>query len=190
MRIRVPLAIFFISAAVVMACGKKGDPLPPLLRVPVAPAEFKVTRIDNEVYAQFNAPALNADGVGPADVVRVEVYGITTDRPPEIEDQQELRKLSTLKVGIGYPDVWRDYSTLKVVRGDPVGNLQRYETFEHLYHRARLDKPVDRGEWVMTPQTVNAVNLPILNAMNFPAAILQSPYFDPKAAAAVKWRCG
>ena len=96
MRIRVPLGIFFISAAVVAACGKKGDPLPPLLRVPVAPAEFKVTRIDNEVYAQFNAPAVNADGVGPADVARVEVYAITADRPPEIEDQQELRKRSTL----------------------------------------------------------------------------------------------
>lgn len=100
---------------------------------------------------------------------------------------EALRKLSTLKVGIGYPDDWRDYSTLQVVHGDTVGNLQRYETFEYLYHRARLGKPVNRGEWVMTPQTVNAVNLPILNAMNFPAAILQSPYFDPKAAAAVNY---
>ncbi len=97
---------------------------------------------------------------------------------------EALRKLSTLKVGIGYPDTWRDYSALEVVRGDVVGNLERYEAFEYLYRRSRLGKPVDRSEWVMTPQTVNAVNLPILNAMNFPAAILQSPFFDPKASAA------
>jgi hypothetical protein len=90
------VGIFFISAAVLTACGKKGDPLPPLLRVPVAPPEFRVTRIDNEVYAEFTAPAVNADGVGPADIARVEVYAITADRLPEIDDQEELRQLSTL----------------------------------------------------------------------------------------------
>ena len=95
-RLRIPLGILLVGAVVVAACGKKGDPLPPLLRVPMAPPDFNVTRIDNEVYAQFVAPAVNADGVGPADIARVEVYAITADRQPAIEDQQDLRKLSTL----------------------------------------------------------------------------------------------
>ena len=97
------------------------------------------------------------------------------------------RKLAVLKVGIAYPDKWRDYSDLQIVRGDAVGNVQRAEAFEYRYRVGLLGTPVDRSEWVMTPQTVNAVNLPILNAMNFPAAILQAPYFDPKAPAAVNY---
>jgi putative endopeptidase len=88
-------------------------------------------------------------------------------------------KLAVLKVGVGYPDRWRDYSGLEVVAGDPVGNVHRAELFDHRDRVARLGRPVDRSEWVMTPQTVNAVNLPAMNAMNFPAAILQPPFFDP-----------
>ncbi len=97
------------------------------------------------------------------------------------------RKLASLTVGIAYPDRWRDYAALKVVRGDAFGNVQRAEEFEYRYRLARLGKAVDRSEWVMTPQTVNAVNLPILNALNFPAAILQAPYYDPKASAAMNY---
>ncbi len=97
------------------------------------------------------------------------------------------KKLATLKVGIAYPDKWRDYSGLTVVRGDAFGNLQRAEEFEYRFRRARLGKPADRNEWVMTPQTVNAVNLPLHNSLNFPAAILQAPYFDPKAPAAINY---
>ncbi len=88
-------------------------------------------------------------------------------------------KLATLKVGVGYPDKWRDYSGLKVVRGDAFGNAQRAELFEYHRNLAKLGAPVDRSEWVMNPQLVNAVNLPAMNALNFPAAILQPPYFDP-----------
>jgi putative endopeptidase len=88
-------------------------------------------------------------------------------------------KLATLKVSVGYPDQWRDYSGLRVVRGDALGNAERAELFEYNRNLAKLGKPVDRGEWVMTPQTVNAVNLPVMNAINFPAAILQPPFFDP-----------
>jgi len=88
-------------------------------------------------------------------------------------------KLAVLKVGVGYPDRWRDYSGLEVVRGDAFGNADRAERFEYKLSLGKLGQPVDRGEWVMTPQTVNAVNLPVMNAMNFPAAILQPPYFDP-----------
>ncbi len=96
-------------------------------------------------------------------------------------------KLSTLIVGIGYPDTWRDYSGLQIVRGEAFMNAWRAELFEYQYHRAKLGKPVDRGEWAMTPQTVNAVNLPIQNALNFPAAILQPPFFDPSADAAANF---
>ena len=87
-------------------------------------------------------------------------------------------KLGVLKVGVGYPDHWIDYSALDIRAGDALGNALRAELFETHRSLARLGKPVDRSEWVMTPQTVNAVNLPAMNAMNFPAAILQPPYFD------------
>jgi predicted metalloendopeptidase len=87
-------------------------------------------------------------------------------------------KLATLKVYVGYPDHWRDYSALRIERGDALGNAERAERFEYQRNLAKLDSPVDRSEWVMTPQTVNAVNLPAMNALNFPAAILQPPYFD------------
>ncbi len=89
-------------------------------------------------------------------------------------------KLATLKVGVGYPDRWRDYSGLKVLRGDAFGNAQRAELFEYRRNLAKLGTAVDRSEWVMNPQLVNAVNLPAMNALNFPAAILQPPYFDPQ----------
>jgi Predicted metalloendopeptidase len=101
--------------------------------------------------------------------------------------EKALAKLATLKVGVGYPDKWRDYSSLKIVRGDALGNLQRSEQFEYRYALAKLHQKVDRGEWAMDPQTVNAVNLPLVNALNFPAAILQPPFFDPKADDAINF---
>jgi len=90
-------------------------------------------------------------------------------------------KLDTLYVGIGYPEEWHDYSGLEVKADDLFGNLWRGSLFE--YHRQvnRLGKPVDRKEWSMSPQTVNAVNLPLQNALNFPAAILQPPFYDAQA---------
>ncbi|MEQ1753685.1 MAG: M13 family metallopeptidase [Micropepsaceae bacterium] len=96
-------------------------------------------------------------------------------------------KLSTLTVGIAYPDTWRNYGPYKVVRGDAVGNAERAEIFNFQNQRARIGKPIDRHEWVMVPQVVNAVNLPILNALNFPAGILQAPFYDPKAPPAVNY---
>jgi predicted metalloendopeptidase len=92
---------------------------------------------------------------------------------------QAKAKLAALKVGVGYPDKWRDYSGLSVVRGDAVGNVERAVSFEYQRNLNKLGKAVDRGEWVMNPQLVNAVNLPAMNALNFPAAILQPPEFDP-----------
>jgi putative endopeptidase len=96
-------------------------------------------------------------------------------------------KLNTLYVGIGYPESWRDYSAYEVKADDLFGNVWRASLFD--YHRevARLGLPVDRKEWCMTPQTVNAVNLPLHNGLNFPAAILQPPFYDPQAPAAVNY---
>jgi putative endopeptidase len=88
-------------------------------------------------------------------------------------------KLAVLKVGVGYPDTWPDYAGLDIVKGDAYGNAERAQLFRYRRSLAKLDQPLNRSEWVMTPQTVNAVNLPALNALNFPAAILQPPYFDP-----------
>ena len=96
-------------------------------------------------------------------------------------------KLETLKVGVGYPEKWRNYASLEIKANDPLGNHQRAVKFEYEYQKAKLHEPVDRGEWWMTPQTVNAVNLPLQNALNFPAAILQAPFFDPKADPAANY---
>ncbi len=96
-------------------------------------------------------------------------------------------KLKSLKVGVGYPDKWRSYAGLIVKHDDAFGNAQRAAVFDSNQKIARLGQPVDRGEWVMNPQLVNAVNLPILNALNFPAAELQPPHFDPRAPAAVNY---
>ena len=96
-------------------------------------------------------------------------------------------KLATLKVGIGYPDRWRDFSKLQIVRGDAVGNAQRAELFDYEYRLQQLREAPDRGQWWLDPQTVNAVNLPIQNALNFPAAILEPPFYDPQASAAARY---
>ncbi len=93
-------------------------------------------------------------------------------------------KLDTLYVGIGYPETWKDYSGYEVRPNDAFGNAWRHGLWYYHDQIARVGKPVDRHEWSMTPQTVNAVNLPLQNALNFPAAILQPPFFDPKAPAA------
>jgi putative endopeptidase len=97
------------------------------------------------------------------------------------------KKIETLKVGIGYPESWRDYSMLEVRADDPVGNLRRAQLAEYRHQIAKIGQPVNRGEWWMTPQTVNAVNLPLQNALNFPAAILQAPFYDPKSDPAANY---
>jgi endothelin-converting enzyme/putative endopeptidase len=96
-------------------------------------------------------------------------------------------KLTTLYVGIGYPEAWRDYSAYVVKADDVFGNFWRGGLFDYRRNMLRLGAPVDRKQWSMTPQTVNAVNLPLQNALNFPAAILQPPFFDPQAPAAVNY---
>jgi len=97
------------------------------------------------------------------------------------------QKLATLKVGVGYPDRWSDYGGLEIVRGDAVGNALRAEAFHTRRNLAKLGKPIDRSEWVMDPQVVNAVNLPVMNAIQFPAAILQPPFFSSDNSAAANY---
>ncbi len=96
-------------------------------------------------------------------------------------------KLATYNPKIGYPTKWRDYSALKIVAGDAVGNAARAGEFEYDRLLAKLGKPVDRDEWGMTPMTVNAYYNPVLNEIVFPAAILQPPFFDPNADPAVNY---
>ncbi len=98
--------------------------------------------------------------------------------------KEAITKLGTLQVGIGYPDQWRSYAAYDVTPDNLFANLRKASLFEYHYALQRVGKPTDRKEWCMTPQTVNAVNLPLSNGLNFPAAILQPPFFDPKAPAA------
>jgi putative endopeptidase len=94
--------------------------------------------------------------------------------------QEALKKLHAVKNKIGYPDKWRDYSALTIERGDLLGNFDRSAVFEFNRELARIGKPVDHGEWEMTPPTVNAEYNPSMNDINFPAAQLQPPFFDFK----------
>lgn len=96
-------------------------------------------------------------------------------------------KLAILEVGIGYPDRWRDFSGLELVEGDLVGNVERAGLFQYKEALAKLGKQPDRGEWCMLPHTVNAVNLPVRNALNFPAGFMEPPFYDRSASLAAKY---
>jgi putative endopeptidase len=98
-----------------------------------------------------------------------------------------LQKLDHFTIQIGYPNRWRDYSTLPIHEGDAYGNAERAVGFEWRYWLGHLGHPVDRDEWDMTPQTVNAYNNPLFNEVVFPAAILQPPFFNPKADPAINY---
>jgi putative endopeptidase len=98
-----------------------------------------------------------------------------------------LQKLATFRPKIGYPIKWRDYSSLEIRAGDAFGNAERAAVFEWRRKVARINLPTDRDEWSMTPQTINAYYNPTFNEVVFPAAILQSPFFDPGADAAVNY---
>jgi len=100
--------------------------------------------------------------------------------------QEALKKVETIVVGVGYPEHWRDYSSLEI-GNDAYANQKNAGRFEYGYQIAKIGKPMERGEWWMPPQLVNAVNLPVQNALNFPAAILQQPFFDPQADAAFNY---
>jgi len=96
-------------------------------------------------------------------------------------------KVATMYVGIGYPDRWQSYAGLEVSPADAFGNAMRAEQFRYAQQIAKLNRKPDRTEWAMPPQLVNAVNLPLQNALNFPAAILQPPFYDPKGPDAANY---
>jgi len=98
--------------------------------------------------------------------------------------QQALTKLHAIANKVGYPDRWRDYSALEIERGDEIGNTERAAWFEFHRQLAKIGKPVDHGEWTMTPPTVNAYYDPQKNDINFPAGVLQPPLFSAKSDAA------
>jgi len=98
----------------------------------------------------------------------------------EATKQRALEKLHAVVNKIGYPDKWRDYSSIQILRGDYFGNVERATQFESRREIAKIGKPVDRTEWQMTPPTVNAYYDPQMNDINFPAGVLQPPLFDPK----------
>jgi putative endopeptidase len=101
--------------------------------------------------------------------------------------KEALAKLARFTSKIGYPDRWRDYSALTVVANDLVGNAERASRLEAEYQIAKIGRPVDRTEWLMTPQTVNAYYNPVKNEIVFPAAILQPPFFNVAADDAVNY---
>jgi putative endopeptidase len=96
-------------------------------------------------------------------------------------------KLSKFTVKIGYPDKWRDYGKLEIKEGDLYGNVERAAAFDWRFRVARLNQPVDRSEWGMTPATINAYYSPTKNEIVFPAAILQPPFFDPEGDPAINY---
>ncbi len=96
-------------------------------------------------------------------------------------------KLSTLQIGIGYPAVWRDYSSLEVHPDDALGNAERASLFNYRRNLAKLTAPVNHDDWYLLPQEVNALNVPLENRLIFPAAILEAPFFDGAADDAVNY---
>ena len=99
---------------------------------------------------------------------------------PETKEEA-IAKAEGMQVGVGYPDTWTDYSALELSPDTAYANKQAAEQLRYRQQLAKIGKPLDRREWWMNAQLVNAVNLPVQNAMNFPAAILQRPFYDPKA---------
>ena len=104
------------------------------------------------------------------------------------ETKKEAKvKLDAIRNKIGYPEKWRDYSSVEIKAGDLLGNVQRANEFESKRQIAKIEKPLDRKEWGMTPPTVNAYYSPPFNEIVFPAGILQRPFFDPKLDDAVNF---
>jgi len=145
---------------------------------------FALGEAVGKLYVERYFPAATKAKVQAMVADLVKAFGKRIDALTWMSPETKVKakqKLQTLKVGVGYPDKWQDYSGLEVVKGDALGNAERADLFEYRRQLAKLQQPIDRGEWWMTPQTVNAVNLPLQNALNFPAAILQPPYFDANA---------
>jgi putative endopeptidase len=139
-----------------------------------------------ETYFPASSKAMMVDLVGNLKTAMASRIEKNSWMAPETKTAA-LDKLAKMDVSVGYPDKWRDYSSLKVDAGDLYGNIERSGQFEWAYQLADLGKPVDHTKWGMTPQTVNAYNGGLENKIVFPAGILQAPFFDPKADPAVNY---
>jgi predicted metalloendopeptidase len=120
----------------------------------------------------------------------VEAFRLSIDELDWMSPATKLeaqKKLASFTVKIGYPDKWKDYAALTIAADDLVGNLMRSAAVEHARYVGKLGKPIDRSEWLMTPQTVNAYYNPSMNEIVFPAAILQPPFFNVAADDAVNY---
>ncbi|MEO5808656.1 MAG: M13 family metallopeptidase [Sphingomicrobium sp.] len=143
-----------------------------------------------KAYVEKYFPAANKTAIqGMADNIKAafakRVSGSTTLAPAT--KAEALKKVETIVVGVGYPDSWRDYSNLSISPTDAYANQSAASLEEYRHQLAKIGKPMNRAEWWMPPQLVNAVNLPVQNALNFPAAILVRPFYDPTADAAYNY---
>lgn len=139
-----------------------------------------VGRVYAEKYFPASAKAEVGDmvkGIKTAFAKRVE----TIDWMAPETKKEAIKKVETIVVGVGYPETWRDYGSYIVSADNAYANQIAGQKAEYAHQLAKIGKPMDKAEWWMTPQTVNAVNLPVQNALNFPAAILQPPFFNAKA---------
>jgi putative endopeptidase len=143
-----------------------------------------------KVYVEKHFPARAKEEMKVLVDYLLEAYRLSILELPWMSDETKkkaLEKLTKFTPKIGYPDKWRDYSTLEISAGDLIGNLWRIAEFDHAYAIAKIGAPVDRDEWHMTPQTVNAYYNPLANEIVFPAAILQPPFFDLDAEMAANY---
>jgi len=129
--------------------------------------------------AKARAQAMVADLIT---AYRTRISNLTWMSPPTKE--KALVKLAALRIGLGYPDIWINYSTLDIVRGDAFGNMRRAEAFNRQYNLAKLNRPADPGEWRIDPQIVGAIIVFTPNTETFSAGLLQPPFFDFQGDAA------
>jgi putative endopeptidase len=143
-----------------------------------------------KVYVEKHFPARAKEEMKVLVDYLLEAYRLSILELPWMSDETKkkaLEKLTKFTPKIGYPDKWRDYSTLEISASDLIGNFWRIAEFDHAYAIAKIGAPVDRDEWHMTPQTVNAYYNPLANEIVFPAAILQPPFFDLDAEMAANY---
>ncbi|HYH81786.1 MAG TPA: M13-type metalloendopeptidase [Longimicrobium sp.] len=153
-------------------------------------AEAGLGQMLGKAYVERNFPAEHKVAMQRLVANLLTAFGQGIDELPWMSAETRAQahdKLSKITVKIGYPDKWQDYSALRVSRGDLFGNVRNVSTYQYNRMVARLGKPVDRTEWGMTPQTVNAYYNPANNEIVFPAAILQPPFFNAEADDAVNY---
>jgi putative endopeptidase len=156
----------------------------------VSLAEAAMGEAIGRVYVERHFPPTAKDAMDELVANLIEAYRQSiTDlewMSPETRERA-LAKLDAFTPKIGYPVKWKDYSTLEIDAGDLIGNVRRAHIHEHDRQLDKVGQPIDRDEWYMTPQTVNAYYNPLMNEIVFPAAILQAPFFDPNADAAINF---